>query len=892
VAYTLPAAGEASTVWIKDLPSAENMAVFQSGDLIRFRQFSRAGGELTVADAWGVVTAYADQANKMQTWTFTRSAGGLAGAASGVIPIDAIVLDYGVTGNGYYEVNAIDGLYADNSPYSQVVTWTTHPLTTLAVRTRLGNLHGIYSLDNEYGLSVSGANPLVQYLRLSESKFEVHGLQIDLYQAAAINTIRLNPTIPAIQIGNPLPTGILTGDGIYMGVATGVVYGFRVGSVSGGALVKGVHWDGASLDIRGNLIVGPGHGFVLESPSMVSAYDGPRPYQTDYQVDLSGHLGQKGTIVGDVIGRPGKFGKAVQTGGAATNLVYNPVFGGTYGSGLAPSVGEDDAGATITPTENTDMAYIEYGTKSQKVEFAGNWNYFIYFSHTALATSTAYTWYLRFYLASGTARVLAYKGTTYSLEDFSTLGWNTFCVTATTDGTMTNDTFLISAGSAATVYLTRCQIVPASFNHPLISGNLPGHAWTGTAYASTSSRDASYVTYPIADVIKNARKGSIGLWYFCEGWNSDGGVLWQAGDANAEFDCYINATGAWQLRINSVACGVTSGTVRTWHHAVFTWDCDADLMYIYVDGVQGTVGNPTTTAPTLHGTVFGVGYSALAGVNSIHPGYLCDFFVTEAVLTADQVRQIYASGLPVVATRNPMSLLLTGAPLTDGTLRGKVEGSAAGLFGLDSAGKPTWTLLNEATTVNGESLGIGDVLLGDNTASKANMLWDQSAGKLLFRGGTTMQVEIGTDGKLAAGAGAVLLSAAGIAITAATDAYSSIAEYGFDFGGNREAGWFSYVAATWHYNQLHAYSLADRGTSLLIGTHCPANKESDITIAVGRNAGMLAAIEMGTTNSGEIEFNATRLGFYDTAAIAKQTGVAVSAAGIHAALVALGLIEA
>jgi hypothetical protein len=315
-------------------------------------------------------------------------------------------------------------------------------------------------------------------------------------------------------------------------------------------------------------------------------------------------------------------------------------------------------------------------------------------------------------------------------------------------------------------------------------------------------------------------------------------------------------------------------------------------MYVYVDGVQGASGAPTTVTPSLHGTVFGVGYSALAGVNSIHPGYLCDFFVTEAVLTADQVRQIYASGLPVVATRNPMSLLLTGAPLTDGTLRGKVEGSAAGLFGLDSAGKPTWTLLNEATTVNGEALGIGDVLLGDNTASKANLLWDQSAGKLLFCGGTTMQVEIGTDGKLAAGAGAVLLSAAGIAITAATDAYSSIAEYGFDFGGNREAGWFSYVAATWHYNQLHAYSLADRGTSLLIGTHCPANKESDITIAVGRNAGMLAAIEMGTTNSGEIEFNATRLGFYDTAAIAKQTGVAVSAAGIHAALVALGLIEA
>ena len=34
------------------------------------------------------------------------------------------------------------------------------------------------------------------------------------------------------------------------------------------------------------------------------------------------------------------------------------------------------------------------------------------------------------------------------------------------------------------------------------------------------------------------------------------------------------------------------------------------------------------------------------------------------------------------------------------------------------------------------------------------------------------------------------------------------------------------------------------------------------------------------------------VGFYGTTPIAKQTGVAVSAAGVHAALVALGLIAA
>jgi hypothetical protein len=45
-------------------------------------------------------------------------------------------------------------------------------------------------------------------------------------------------------------------------------------------------------------------------------------------------------------------------------------------------------------------------------------------------------------------------------------------------------------------------------------------------------------------------------------------------------------------------------------------------------------------------------------------------------------------------------------------------------------------------------------------------------------------------------------------------------------------------------------------------------------------------------NAVEIGAAAGSLGFYGTAAIAKQTGVAVSAAGIHAALVALGLFAA
>ena len=127
------------------------MAVFESGDIVRLRTFSRAGGSLSIADAWGVVTAYSNLADKEQSWTFTRSAAPNAGTATGTIAADSLALDYGVTGNGWHETNAIDGLYGINSPYSQVATWTTHPATGSAVRVRTGNLRGITGAT-EYGL--------------------------------------------------------------------------------------------------------------------------------------------------------------------------------------------------------------------------------------------------------------------------------------------------------------------------------------------------------------------------------------------------------------------------------------------------------------------------------------------------------------------------------------------------------------------------------------------------------------------------------------------------------------------------------------------------------------------------------------------------------------------
>lgn len=173
VDFTAPAAGGTATLYVRDLPSAPNMACFVSGDIVRLRTFSRSGGSLSIADCWGVATDYVDGngvnfLDGYQLWTFTRSAAPNAGTmtAGTVVAADALVLDYGTSGNGFYEVNAIDGAYGQNSPYARIATWTGHPATGTALRAQFGNLRGVYGYAaTEFGVamgSATGANVTVE----------------------------------------------------------------------------------------------------------------------------------------------------------------------------------------------------------------------------------------------------------------------------------------------------------------------------------------------------------------------------------------------------------------------------------------------------------------------------------------------------------------------------------------------------------------------------------------------------------------------------------------------------------------------------------------------------------------------------------------------------------
>lgn len=75
------------------------------------------------------------------------------------------------------------------------------------------------------------------------------------------------------------------------------------------------------------------------------------------------------------------------------------------------------------------------------------------------------------------------------------------------------------------------------------------------------------------------------------------------------------------------------------------------------------------------------------------------------------------------------------------------------------------------TTVVGQWQPGGDIQIGEVATNKANILWDQSAGRINFRGGTggtVVSVYIDTDGSVVAGSGVAILDDEGLTVANST----------------------------------------------------------------------------------------------------------------------------
>lgn len=824
--FTAPSAGGSATLYVWDLPSAEDMAVFQSGDIVRIREFSRAGGSLSITNCWGVVTNYTDRANKEQSWTFTRSTGGNAGAMTGgtVIGADAIILDYGTSGNGFYEVNAIDGMYAINSPYAQTVTWTTHPATGQVVRTRLGNLRGI-TAQTEHGLYAGeGVATGDSHILLSDQTLEIHDIPMAFYDSGDAQRIGIEPD--AGSADKLFWAGPSAADPRF------VVYG-----------------DGSAW--MSNLALSPtlADQFFSRSAGLL-LLNSDAPLTPTSWTSLRG---QTATISGafHTVAGPWAGSRALMLEMAATNLDTNPVFRNWSGSIPAGwSTVNSPYTAQATDWVLYDLYSVEIGNASTTADRG------IYRDYSGLApgTNVTVTVYVR-KRDYGLARLMVWDGGGFSnvvISSTGALGVHRLAVTKTVPGSGSIRIALIATTAGMSSRWDAVQVEASGYATTFLYGDMgSGYAWTSTAHASTSTRGASWASFDTRGRISPVQ-GSMVI-NFQLGWDTDqtglpttrGLFTWW--DAFNTESLYI-ALSAASVSVVSYAgsssqslsaYSLDPGSAGDWHELVLTWSASANELKLYVDGALVRAG--TWTAPTIASTMAYLGYVTAHGAGSIS-----QFATLGAVLTPEQVAALYHRNAPLAdagAFDTPGVYILDGRfRLATSTSGARTEIDPTGWWGYGADADEAFAFsLVDGVNFGGKGLDQGDVFIG-NYDDDQYLYWDASAGTLEIAGnitalggsfsgvlsigasggiyqGTgsfatpttglkiwndsgvgriagyndgTVQWYASTDGKLRAGGGLVSLDAGGITIAAKTSgvSYSSDRAYAFDVSGTRIGGVF------------------------------------------------------------------------------------------------------
>jgi hypothetical protein len=359
-------------------------------------------------------------------------------------------------------------------------------------------------------------------------------------------------------------------------------------------------------------------------------FDGGVPYERDFSVNLYGHKLQRPTVAtGGIIGRPGKFGKAVQCAESTTNLVTNPVFDSLSGWGTrgSPSVRE---------LSTEWMAYGQYSCHIVGTDLGHGTLSFI----GTLTSGVTYTASADVKVVSGTARLQVYQDG----SPFTSYGY--LDVPAPYEGRV-SFTFTMPVTTACRVavnnngegYWDGIQVEQKAYPTPLCYGDMgPGHAWTGTPHASTSTRAQASLQYsPVGSLPKE--QGSVSLWAKVVANPVTTRYAFYHFAANSRV--YIqHSNGEWLGALATTFQPVGTGApvnYGQWDHLVLTWDGSQGILYVN--------GIPTT--PFAY-----AGLSAFSSIRVGHGGsssqelngYLDDLLILDRALTATEVKRLYEAG--------------------------------------------------------------------------------------------------------------------------------------------------------------------------------------------------------------------------------------------------------
>jgi len=567
--------------------------------------------------------------------------------------------------------------------------------------------------------------------------------------------------------------------------------------------------------IRGQYLIGR-HAIQLSSAVGVWHYDGPAPYNLDFGGSDASHAGVGGTAAGGVIYRPGKYGKAAQFAGANTNFLSNPSVE-TNTTGWTAQLG-------ATLAQYSGAAYV--GAYSLRITHVASTTSG---ASTLYTTSTQGTYtascYLKAYSAADVGlncsllmRFTYSDATTSDVSVNHTLAtaWTRVQVTATTNGakTLSNITIFVRdllSGAAHDSLVDAVQLENASFATPYCDGSLgSGHSWSGTAHASTSSRTVAQLTYSTSGV--SASAGTVLAWVYLDRSAGTQTILRITGSTAGNIYMLISSgvlAGYW----GTAEVAGTAVSALAWHHVAMTYS--GTTLTLYIDGVAVASG----TSSGFSGMPATMSVGGQAGSSVLH-GLLDELVLTDYAADAKLVRAIYESDAPVFVessvfhwrspsaspiwvdeyglwarsvTGNEILGVYGGDPRRTATYRswGGVNledndvliGRAAGGYMHWDDSAQTLSVQGTITALAGSIAGVltigtsGEIRQGTGTLGSdytGLRIWrDSGVGRIAGYASNTPQWYAGTDGKLYAGGGNVLLDSDGIALQSAIGSYQN-----------------------------------------------------------------------------------------------------------------------
>jgi hypothetical protein len=338
-----------------------------------------------------------------------------------------------------------------------------------------------------------------------------------------------------------------------------------------------------------------------------------------------------------------------------------------------------------------------------------------------------------------------------SSEYTATSEWVRYTYTATFASGSTDRQCGFISTNGVDVYFDAVQLETGAAATPYCDGSLgDGHAWTGTAHASSSTRAEAKLTYSATGNIDPA-VGTMMAWVRKSNVSQTNAPFTTS--INGGLDVYTSGSSINVERRNTASAIAYSyaWAAETWVHLAVTWSGTA--VALYVNGAQ--VATATMAAAFVMPAEILVGRRSDAQYN--WNGLIDDFCILGYASPEDEVRAIYESNAPVFAETSTFSFRPTP--------KGLIWADDEGLWMKDTAANPVFGIYGGEATKSwgGFTMAPGDLLIGNNAVGSSAIMWDQSAGTFGFygAGNATAQVVIATDGRLTAGAGKVALDSTG-----------------------------------------------------------------------------------------------------------------------------------